>query len=433
MTPVELAVPEIPVERFELACGARLLVSRRAAAPVTAVEFHLRGGHSLDVPGREGVAYLTGALLDQGTRQRDDEEITELLERAGGGVSGSSTGFAGHIAARDWKQLLELMAEMITTPRYPARNFERQRQRLLDRLVVERDDPRVRGARRFRELVYGDHWLARPEVGTCESVPTVERRDLAAFHRREWRASRSIIAVCGDVKPAEVRRVLDRALGGWKAGSDLGRRSEKFPPLAPRSDVFRVDRQQVHVSFGHLGIRRNEPDFPALLVMDHILGTGPGFTNRIPGKLRDELGLAYSVSANLTGSAGVLPGVFSAYIGTSPQHVGTALSVFCEELRRIQKEAPSDGEVDLAARYVTGSMPLGFERASARARYLIYAERNGLDEQHLPKLLQSVAAVTPEDVRAAAERHLHPQAACVAAAGPLSKSDLRRYLRAAGG
>ena len=86
-----------------------------------------------------------------------------------------------------------------------------------------------------------------------------------------------------------------------------------------------MPREQVHVFLGHPGIRRDDPDFYKLSVMDHVLGTGPGFTDRISRKLRDEQGLCYTVSASITSSAGLEPGHFSAYIGTSPQNVARAI------------------------------------------------------------------------------------------------------------
>ena len=78
---------------------------------------------------------------------------------------------------------------------------------------------------------------------------------------------------------------------------------------------------QIHVFIGHLGIKRNDPDYYKLLVMDNVLGTGPGFTDRLSANLRDRQGLAYTVTAQITGSAGDEPGTFTGYIGTFPEQV----------------------------------------------------------------------------------------------------------------
>src|SRR5262249_48415262 len=209
--------------------------------------------------------------------------------------------------------------------------------------------------------------------------------------------------------PAEVRRAFEKRLAGWPPGSRFASDPPRLPPIARRSGAFTAERQQVHLYLGHLGIARNDPDYAALVVMDHVLGTGPGFTNRISRRLRDELGLAYTVSANIHSSAGLLPGMFSAYIGTSPEHLETAVRGFQAEIRRVQDELVGVEELDVAKSYLIGSFPLGFERASRRASYMVSAELHRFPPDNLELLLKQFAAVTREDVQRVAKRHLHPE------------------------
>ena len=423
------AIPCIPVERFELKCGATLLVSPRPSAPICAVQAHIRGGHSLDPSGKEGLAAFTGRLVDQGTERYDEEAFAAKLEVAGGSLSGSSTGMSGTIANASWKTLLELFCEGLARPTFPREQFERERRRILDRLEVERDDPRAQGGLRFRRLVYGDHFLARPEYGTIESIKTLRRGDLVRHHRRHWCGARTVIALSGDVDARQVARFLDSSLKQWPRGVDLPPASQEFPEPGRRLDAFFAERQQVHLYFGHLGVRRTHADYASLVVMDHVLGTGPGFTNRIARILRDELGLAYTVHASIHSSAGVFPGMFSAYIGTSPQNVETALRGFVDEVQRIRTEPVSDEELNLAKSYLTGSFALGFERAARRVNAMISAHRNGLPDTYIEDLLHAIEAVTTEDVQAAAAKHLVPHQACVVAAGPIRAKELAAMVK----
>ena len=422
---------ELPVKRFELDCGAKLLVSPRRGAPVTAIQVHVRGGSRLDPKGREGTAYLAGRLLDQGTARRSEQEIASVLEAAGGSLAGDATTLSGNIANDAWPLLTEILCDCLTGPTYPAREFARQKQRLLDRLLLEKDDPRAQADQLFRRLVYGSHWLGRPQYGSHESASKIERRHLAAYHAANWVASRATIAVCGDVQPAAVAKTFERHLRGWRAGTSLEPGHPEFPERGVRLATFSAQRQQVHVQLGHLGIRRKDPDYPALVVMDHVLGTGPGFTNRISRRLRDELGLAYSVHASIHGSAGALPGTFNAYIGTSPENVGTAVSHFLAEMRRIQEERVSPSELRLARDYVIGAFAMSFQRASRRATYMINAERYHLPADNLERLPREIAAVTAADVQRVAQKHLFPDACCLSAAGPITERDLREAMGAA--
>jgi zinc protease len=332
----------------------------------------------------------------------------------------------------EWELLLGLMAEELVEPAYPRLQVDRQKRRLLDRLSVEKDDPRTQGGLLFRRLVYGDHWLGRAAYGTIESVRRIGPKELRAHHAANWVGKRAIIAVCGDVEPAKVARTADTLLARWNPGTPIETTPPRFPPRAVRTGVFAAKRQQVHVHLGHLGIPRNDPDYAALVVMDHVLGTGPGFTNRISRKLRDELGLAYSVSANIHSSAGILPGMFSAYIGTSPEHLSTAVRGFLDEIRRLQAEPVGVDELDVAKSYLIGSFPLGFERASRRASYMVSAELHRFPPDNLERLLKQFAAVTREDVQRVARRHLHPDSSCLAASGPVKRADLARALQPSG-
>ncbi len=420
---------DLTIRRFDLRCGARLLVSPRPGAPVTAVHVHVRGGHSLDPAGREGTAFLAGGLLDQGTAAHTEQELAQILESAGATLIGAAHGLSGAIASASWKTLLELTAELLTSPTYPTSELRLQKKRLLDRLLIEADDPRAQSEQLFRRLIYGEHWLGRPPQGTIESIQRIERRHVVQHHRANWVAHRTLIAVCGAVDPDQVRRLLNRRLAGWKPGRDLAPLDNVFPDPGLRAGAFEADREQVHLFLGHLGVRRRDPDYPALVVMDHVLGTGPGLTNRISMRLRDELGLAYSVHAAIHPSAGVHPGTFTAYIGTSPEHVPTALEGFRNEIVRIQNELVGKDELRTAVDCVVGSFAMSFQRSSRRANYMISADRHGLPDDNLERLPREFAAVTADDVRRVARKHLWPDRSVVAAGGPVKARDLGRIMK----
>lgn len=415
------AAPRIEVERerFELSCGATLLVHRRPSSAVTAVRVHVRGGPGLDPEGKEGVVHLAGAFADQGTTTRTDQDLAALLEPEGGGVSGDAMGLSGAVAGTAWRVLMEVLGELVTDAAYPDALISRQLDRMKTRLAVEADDPRAQGGILFKRLVYGDeHFLGRNTHGDLETVSRITAADLRAHRTTHWCGSRLVIAVVGDLDPEEVRDHAELAFAGVPVGTPHVRSAPSFPAIERRTAAFERDRQQVHVHLGHLGIERAHPDYVPLAVMDHVLGTGPGFTNRITRILRDELGLAYTVHADIHGTAGKLPGMFRAYIGTSPEHVRTAVDGFVTEMRRIVEEPVPEEELAVAKSYLVGSFAMGFERAARRAQYLVSAEIHGFPSDHLERLPAEFAAVTVEDVLRAAGAHLHPDACAIAVSGP---------------
>jgi zinc protease len=182
------------------------------------------------------------------------------------------------------------------------------------------------------------------------------------------------------------------------------------------------DAAQLYLYMGHGGITRKDPDFHKLLVMDYVLGTGPGFTDRLSAKLRDRKGLAYTVSANISSSSGEEPGVFTCYIGTEPMNFAEAKGLILEELKKIRAEKPTEKEVEGAKNYLVRNLPFDYTTLERIAGQLLTVERFGLGFDYVDKYRKAVEAVTPEDIQAVAKKHLDPEHMFLVAAGAVDAS-----------
>ncbi|MFO1077281.1 MAG: pitrilysin family protein [Planctomycetota bacterium] len=375
--------------------------------------------HAGDEPAeKSGLANLVGSCLDEGTEKYDSLGFAKAAEGIGAALDGNHRGGVVMAPAAVEKDALALLREMVVHPTFPAKEVRRVQAEVLTEIRAEDDDPRVVAARRFRKTVYGDHPLGRPSQGHARTVQKLEPKDLRAFHATWFRAAGGYVAASG---PDELESMLDRlqkAFGGMSSkASDHRPMPEVVLGAATSNAHVPMAREQVHVYLGHLGIRRTHPDFYVLSVMDHILGTGPGFTSRCAKKLRDEQGLCYAVSAGITPSAGEEPGMFTAYIGTSPEHRQRAIDGFLAEIDRIRREPPSEQELEDVKQYLTGSFVFALERNSNLATYAIRARRFGLGFDFIHRYPDIIRAITPEQIREAAERHLHPDRIAVVSAG----------------
>jgi zinc protease len=155
--------------------------------------------------------------------------------------------------------------------------------------------------------------------------------------------------------------------------------------------------------------------------MDYVLGTGPGFTDRLSARLRDREGLAYTVMANISNSASEQPGLFTCYIGTDPENFARVKKEFLEELQRIRDTQPKKEEVEDAKQYLLGSLPFHFTTNGAIAGQLLAIERYKLGFDYLDHYRKAVAAVTPEDVQGVAKKYLDPEHMVLVAAGAVDK------------
>jgi zinc protease len=159
--------------------------------------------------------------------------------------------------------------------------------------------------------------------------------------------------------------------------------------------------------------------------MDTILGSGAGLTARIPRKLRDEQGLAYTTFASITSSAGIEPGKFLAYIGTSPENVDAAIDGFVAEIERMRTEPVLAQELADAKAYLTGSFVFSFETNAQVARFLIHAELFGLGFDYVERYPGYVEGVTAEAIRNAASTHLSTEDYVLVVGGPETAASAR--------
>jgi len=409
---------ELEIAERELPAGACCVAVRSQGVPTFAACIALRSGQVEEGPREHGLAYLTGSLLEEGTRHRGAVELAEAIEGIGASIDCSSSGATIQCPAEEAQKAVRLLREVVLEPAFDAREVRRVQGEIAAEIEAEAADPRAVARNRFRAEVYGAHPFARPHYGSPEEVAAYRSADLARFHRRWFVPHETIIAAAG---PMETEELLDlcamtfRSFRGARPD-----RQETPPPAMPqaRRDVhLPMDREQVHVMLGHVGVRRTDPDFVALAVMDHVLGSGPGFTSRIGKKLRDEQGLCYSVHASITSGAGLEPSLFYAYIGTSPEHRQKSIDGLVREVRAIRDAPPTADELRDVQDYLTGSWVFGLERNANLVGYVIRAKRYGLGYDWLERYPGLVRAVTREEVQRVAHAHLDPERVVVVSAG----------------
>jgi zinc protease len=247
--------------------------------------------------------------------------------------------------------------------------------------------------------------------------------DCRQFHNRVFVPNNTIVAVAGDFDAKEMVAEVKKLVADWKkADLPKGERSTVGKPGKFATTILSMPQAaQLQMYMGHVGIRREDPDYYKLLVLDHVLGTGPGFTDRLSARLRDREGLAYRVSATITSTAGLEPGMFTCYIGTDNTNFDRVKKLFLEELNRIRDTKASAQEVEDAKTYLIGSRLLQFATTGGIAGQLAAIERFKLTFDYLDDFRKAVGAVTPADVQAVARKHIDPARMVLVAAGAIDK------------
>jgi zinc protease len=415
-------------QRHILPNGLTVLLLENRRLPILVAELRLK--NPTDLRRREqkpGQGSLMGSLLDEGTATRSSRQIAEQIENLGGMMSFDSNGGTLKVLAQDRRVGLELFFDCLRNPTFPAAAFAREQNRRLGDLLELEQQADYQAAREFAKQVYGKHPNARPSLGTSESIRSLTREDCQRLHAEAFKPSQMLLILVGDFDAKAMLTEIESLTASW--------RNEETTPLLPlppdlipevketkRTIISVPDAAQLQFYMGHLGIRRTDPDYFKLLVMDHVLGTGSGFTDRLSARLRDREGLAYTVSANVTSSASAWPGTFTCYIGTKAENLDKVQKLFREEIERLRKEKPTKEEVADVQSYLLGRLAFELVSNEQIADKLLLVERYNLGFDYLEKYRHAIQAVTPADVQQMAEKHLHPDKMIVVAAGAIDKN-----------
>jgi zinc protease len=406
--------------RTVLENGLRLVYEQRPGTGVIALELWADAGLLREA--KPGLAYLTGRLLEEGTTTRSALVLAQQIEDIGGSLEVGSSGCSLRICREDLPLALELLSDVAIRPAFPAESLSWAAERVAAELRGDLEDPAFCTELCFRRLIYGTHPLARDPRGSARDVRRLTRNDAVAHHRRHFTPENSVVVAVGDFDPRRLVRRFQACFGGW---TPLKRKLPPFPAVVDRARprVRRIHHpgDQAHIMLGHRGIARNHPDFDALTVLDHIFGSGPGFSDRLGRIVRDELGLVYAIGGGMTESADVVPGLFRVYAGTMPGEVRRVVATITEQVRAMHSGAFSDDEVDRARSYLAGAWAFDFQSVEQRAERLLELERWGLDLDGPRCWPQRIAAISPRQVRAAARRHLQPDSLSRVELGPLPR------------
>jgi zinc protease len=254
---------------------------------------------------------------------------------------------------------LDMLSDMARRPAFAPEEMARQRQQMLSRLRVSFEDPAFLADSVFGRLVYGFHPYGMPQTGTPETMAAITREDLIAYHRRYFVPNNAILAIVGDVTPEEAFGGVARAFGDWPR-AEVQEPSFIAPPDPTRRVIVinKPDAVQTEVRIGHLGVRRNHPDYMRLNIAMRILG-GEG-ANRLYQVLRTERGLTYSAQADMHALREA--GDFEAETSTRTDATADVLRLMVDEFWRLQRERVGDQELADAKAYITGSFPLTISR-----------------------------------------------------------------------
>lgn len=413
-------------QRVELENGLVVLLLEDHELPLVEVTAMVRAGSALDPADKVGLADLAGEVLRTGgTETMPGDQLDDWLESRAAEVEVGVTPEAARVTLsslkKDFPDALRVFSDVLRRPAFDPKKLEVERNKAIADVSRQNDEMMDILFREFNEIVYGpDSPYGR--TATYATLGSVRRDDLVAWHRQGFHPDRTILGVVGDISADEALRAIRQALGDWPRGSGTKPPAatwrEKVTPgvyFAEKNDV-----KQSGVVMGHLGVRRDDPDYYALELMNHILGTS--YASRLFVNVRGKKGLAYAVNGQVA-SQWDHPGMATLFMSTKVNTTAAGIDALLEEARNIAGTPPSQEEIERSRRSLLDSFVFKVDSPRKVMNQALLLEFHGYPADWLARYRAGIEAVTPAQVRDAAARHLRPQDFAIFVVGPAEGRD----------
>ncbi len=400
---------EIKIKEVTSPGGITAWLVQDHSIPFTALELRFRGGTSLDDPDKRGAVYLMSGLIEEGAGDMDARTYARELESLAASFSYRATDDTVSISARflteNRDEVIDLLQTTIHEPRFDEDAIDRVRAQVISGLKSDQTDPSDIAGRSFAEMAYGDHPYASDGKGTIESVSSLTRDDIVAAYDNVFAKDRLYVGAVGDITAEELGVLLDELL------LDLPATGKPIPDKAKITidggvSVVDFNTPQSVALFGQSGIDRDDPDFFAAYILNHILGGG-GFESRLMQEVREKRGLTYGVATYLVPKD--LASVYLGSVSSANDRIAEAVEVIRQEWARAAAEGVTQKELDDAKTYLTGAYPLRFDGNGQIAGIMVGMQMEDLPIDYIATRNDKVNAVTLEDVNRVASELLDPE------------------------
>ncbi|WP_296818257.1 pitrilysin family protein [Brevundimonas sp.] len=413
----EVETPAV-VERV-LSNGLRVYVARTEGLPLVSARLSFDAGASDDPQGREGVASMTAALITQGAAGRSAPEIATDIERLGAAIGASAgpdfTSVYANSPSNTFAQTFALMTQLVRQPDFAQEELDRTRDQTLDALRVSLSQPGPIASAVVARAVYGDAPYGDPSGGTLDSLPTIDRETVAAFHAANWNPASANLVFSGDIDPETAFALAEQAFGDWRVNAAASASSSPAgAPVTPRVIVVDLPGSgQAAVSVAGRAISRTDQDYFRLLVGNAVMGGG--YSARLNREIRIRRGLSYGAGSSF--QARQDEGYVVASTQTRNDAAAEVVSLILAEITRLSAERATDDEMGPRRATLVGGFARSLETVDGLGGAVASLANYGLPMTELQAYAPNVRAVTPEQIQRFAASRLGPHGFSIVVVG----------------
>jgi zinc protease len=377
-----------------------------------------RSGLLAETPQTNGITRLMAKALLKGTKTRTGEQIANQIEAVGGSI-GSDAGnntcsVSVHVTKPDLKLGIDLLSDVLLNATMPEQAVAREKEVQMAGLKEEDEQPATVARNILRAALFGEHPYALRANGSPDSVPRLTQKNLLDFRDRYLVAKNGVISVFGDVKAAEVKQALEQALRPMKHGALALTDAHPAAPLRQMTNVeSQKEKAQGVIMVGYRGVDVFSKDRRALELIDEA---SSDLGSRFFIRIREQMGLAYYVGASQM--PGLVPGLFSFYLGTDPQKIEPVKTALLEEIRKLASDGLTSEELMRAKKKLIGQQEIANQSNDSFGYQCALDELYGLGFDHYKSLEHDVEAVTLDEIKRVAGKYFREQPYVLATVRP---------------
>ncbi len=406
-----------PIQKIDLPNGIKLLVKEDHRLPFVEFRAVFQGGVLAENEVNNGITSLLAKLLIKGTTTRNAEQIAVEIESVGGHIDSyggnQSFGVNAEVLTEDFAIGLELMADVILNPIFPADELEREREVQIAGIQSRRDNLLKSASLAMRRELFGAKNFGLDPSGTEASVAKISGADIKAFYQKLAVPNNCVIAIFGDVNTANVKAAVEKAFGNW-TGKVTQPSTFNFQPATATKRVNETrDKKQAVLVIGFPGTTMFSEDRYALEILQE---TCSDLGSRLFLRIREQLGLAYYVGAQTL--CGIAPGYFAFYTGTEPTKTAQVEAELLKEAELLRTEGLTAEELKRAKAKIVGQKKIARADLGQLASATSLDELYGLGWQRTEQDDAKYEAVTLEQIKAVAQKYLKPETAVIAIIKP---------------
>lgn len=398
--------------------GLRIVGERMSGIHTVAVGVFVRTGAVNESAEENGYSHFVEHMVFKGTKEKDAAALADEMDRLGGATnaftSKESTCFYTKVMDEHLERGIELLADLVLHPDFPAEDLEREKGVVIEEIAMCEDSPEDLVHEVLNDAQYEGHPLGQPILGTEELIRGITREKLFAFMKKHYTPQNTVISVAGNYDWDELVRLLDKHFGAWQ-GEGV---TVPMPEAKTLSNhlVRKKDTEQVQICVGYPAFKGNSPESYAQLILTTLFGGA--MSSRLFQSIREKHGLAYSVYSYVNVYSGV--GGMELYAGTSPETAQQVTDLMAQEVRKLIQEGVTEDEFEKARESARISFVMGQESSASRMRgngnvMLLYNRTRSNEE-----IMEKLAQVTLEDVNAVA-RHIFCAPFCTAVVGDMEQ------------